>query len=643
MSKRLKNYKSLGCKVWPRAGSPRQSDADLLQEILRARRELIDVSDGQLTQRVDDLRAECLVGNDIFSHKILVPMFGLACEALRRTVGFSFYDEQILAGLVLSTGAISEMATGEGKTLVVALPAALHALNGKGVHVATVNAYLARRDFELLRPLFEILGFSVGLVDDQGSAEQKRHAYACDITYATGYQLGFDYLHDQITLQKNHEVQLGETYLRRLRYGDDQGPSIIQRGHAFAIIDEIDSVLIDEATTPLILSGTPHRHDNHAAVFHQARQQATMLEVDRHYVIDEQAKQALLTEHGKHRIYENPEAIPNDGLARPWANYIEQALRANHFLRCDVDYIIRDGKVVLVDQNTGRIFEERTWSDGLHQAVEANEDLEITDERCAIARISRQRYFRMYDKLCGMTGTAAGNEAEFFSFYGMPVVKIPLRRPCRRVELPPQYFQDQDAKFDAVAREVAQRHAVRQPVLIGTRTIRQSLQVSERLTAAGLPHRLLNGVQDEDEASLVATSGEAAAITIATNMAGRGTDIKPSREALEAGGLHVVATEYHESARIDRQLIGRAARQGETGSCQFLCAADDELITRFDPRLGRRIRHATESRDTADHDFSKAIRTVQARCERRDYEQRCQLLRQEKWLEDVLATLAKDD
>ncbi len=639
---RLKQYTALTGALRARTRGPRRGDWSRLRAIKEFAQPLASADECELRDLADQLRDRVIGGADVHSADIVTLSFALTYESVRRTLGVTYYDVQILAGLALANGAVAEMATGEGKTLVAALPAVLHSLGGNGVHVATVNSYLARRDFELLRPAFELLGLTVGLVVDDAPPPAKKAAYDCDITYATGYQLGFDYLHDQIELQRHSRQSLGESYLNCIRYSADDTPVTMQRGHRFAIIDEIDSVLIDEATTPLILSGTPNRHPAHVAIVARAQNVAATLRADSDFSLERKTKRIELTERGAAKVYGPDVELPPDGLARPWSMYVEQALRAAHFLTRDVDYVVQGGKVLLVDQYTGRIFSERSWSDGLHQAVEAKEGVAITDERCAVARISRQRYFRLYDNICGMTGTASGNENEFLRFYGLPVVRIPLRKRCCRREMPPRFFADLPAKAVAVAADVAQRHQRGQPVLIGTRTIRHSLQISDRLTEARLPHRVLNGVQDDDEAELIAEAGRPGAITIATNMAGRGTDIKPPRKAIEAGGLHVIATEYHESPRIDRQLIGRSARQGDPGSCQFLIAADDELFERFDLGLQRDIQRDANRHGEARRDFSKPVEQVQRKCERRDYTQRQKLLRQEKWLEDVLETVAKE-
>ena len=598
--------------------------------------------DHRLREQFAELRERVQAGDDATAESVVVPSFALTYEAIRRALGMTYFDVQLLAGLVLASGAIAEMQTGEGKTIVAALPATLHSLLGQGVHIATVNSYLAERDYEQLRPALSLLGLSVGLIKENASPQQKKAAYDCDITYATGYQLGFDYLYDQIVLQKRRSRQLGQSFRNRLRNVQSAGPPLLQRDHALVIIDEIDSVLIDEATTPLILSGPPSTATA-PGVFQLALDSAEQLVERRDYMADAVLGRIELTDQGRARITSEQSALSQRGLARPWAIYIENALRAKHFVRRDIDYVVQDEKVLIVDRNTGRIFAERTWRDGLHQAVEVKERVPNTEEKCTIARISRQRYFRLYDKICGMTGTASGNESEFSTFYRLPVVAIPLRKPSQRTYLPARYFTDQQSKFAALSSDVAQRHRRGQPVLIGTSTIQQSLEVAAHLEAAGLPFQILNGVQDLSEADLVSTAGRPGTITIATNMAGRGTDIKVPKTSQEQGGLHVVATEHNKSTRIDRQLIGRTARQGEPGSCQFMIAADDDLIRRYDPNLQQRIQDTAVTPGESDSGFQSSIARLQRRFERREYVQRWELLKQESWLEDVLATVAKDE
>jgi preprotein translocase subunit SecA len=549
------------------------------------------------------------------------------------------FDVQLLAGIALASGAITEMQTGEGKTLASTLPAALHALSGHGVHVATVNAYLASRDFNQLRPLYELLGLTVGLAVDGDNASNKRSAYECDITYATGYELGFDYLRDQLQLRESRREEIGSRVRQGLQGRTSLPARVVQRSRVFAIIDEVDSVLIDEATTPLVLStGAGQLDDAATQALKLARDVARDLTESMDFVVEKQRGRITLTECGMRKAHARFSAS-NGGLMRPWADYIENALHADLLFTRDANYIVQDDKVRIVDENTGRIFSDRTWQRGLHQALEVKESVPVTEEARPVASISRQRFFQLYDQLCGMTGTAAGHEAELFSFYGLPVVQIPLRRPCLRVQQSTAYFGNADAKYLAICHQTAKRYRQGQPVLIGARTIADSHHIASKLGHHGVPFRLLNGVQDEDEAALIATAGEAGTVTIATNMAGRGTDITPSTEAVRAGGLHVIASQRHNSRRIDRQLIGRAARQGDPGSSQFFVSSEDWLVQGHSSALDKFIRGAGDegtSSARADH----LITRIQKEAEHQCHEQRQRLMQHELWLDDLRSSVA---
>ena len=400
-----------------------------------------DLSDQEIRRSVEDLRERLEKGHAPASNEITVPAFALVNEAARRTIGISFFDVQFLAGLALARGCVAEMQTGEGKTFVAALPAFVHALRGRGVHVITSNAYLAERDFEQLAPVFQFLGVSTALLPEGSASEDKQAAYACDVTYGTGYEFGFDYLRDQVLLRQVSNVRLGRTFRDQLRGDTQQRQQTAQRGLAFAIVDEIDSVLIDDATSPLVLSGQTSAVAEDADAHIAARELiATLVETD-HYQLDTAAGSIRLTDSGSRFIYENPDAIPLKVLLRPWSEYVEQALRAKWLFKKDGHYIATDDLVQIVDEYTGRIFSQRSWRDGLHQAIEAKEGVTITAEKRPIARITRQKFFRLYDDLCGMTGTAVGSESEFWEFYRLPVVAIRCASHlgelcCRHVVLP---------------------------------------------------------------------------------------------------------------------------------------------------------------------------------------------------------------
>ncbi len=640
----IPNYHRIVHNVRPAPSRPRGIDRNLVTQIRSYIGELESGDDAELQKLTYDLRERVRRGAAVLERDVLCRSFALTAEAVRRQLGLVYYDVQLLAGIALSTGAIAEMRTGEGKTIVSALPAALYAMTDSGVHVATVNGYLAERDYQQMRQPLQLLGFTVGLSKEQGDIEEKRLAYRCDVTYSTGYELGFDFLRDQAQLRSQREPLLGESFRDRLRGVAPKESMTVQCRHAFAIIDEVDSVLIDEANTPLILSHSSQADDATMLIYESAAHVADSLVADQDFTIDRRKKTLSLTTEGQRQVYDAAATIPQVGLCRPWAVYVEQALRARHVLKRDADYVIKDGAVVLVDQYTGRIFADRHWRDGLHQAVEFQERVALTPEKQSIARVSRQRYFGLYDLLSGMSGTCTGHERELREFYGLPVVVIPERLPNQRKHYRTRYFANQQDKWQAIANDIASRHELGQPVLVGTRTIDESNILAELLNAKSIPFQLLNGCQDDDEADLIANAGQIRAVTIATNMAGRGTDIKLSKAALAVGGLHVIATQRQESARVDRQLIGRAARQGHPGSCQFFVSADDELFIQYSPQATATIAAAV-SKSPQDYssgdDLDSVTTKVQQAAENQTLQARCELYRQDQWLNEILVTVAE--
>ena len=602
-------------------------------------------SDAVLAARFADLRG------GVVGAKESADAAALAAEAVRRATGKTLRDVQLAAGLVLADGRVAEMATGEGKTLTAAVPACLLALgSGKGrhrgpVHVAVPNAYLAARDHAELAGVFGVLGLTSALLPEgagspDGGTSAKKLAYETDVVYGTGYEFGFDFLRDQAAARRDERRPLGADFLAHLRdAGRRTEPT--QPPCGATVLDEADSALIDEALTPLVLAGGGpgggHADDRaHRA----AADVAGRLEPVADHRLEVARRRVALTDAGLARV--TGELAPPAGvpLRRPWGRYVEQALHAALLLRRDVDYVVRDEAVRIVDAATGRVFEERTWRDGLHQAVEVREGVTVTDETTSTARVTRQRFYRLYDRLCGMTGTAAGAEAEMKAVYGLGVVPIPPHRPCRRAAWPTRYFADETAKNCAVAAEAADVHAAGRPVLVGTRTIDASTRVSAELTRRGVPHVVLNGVQDADEADLVAAAGRAGAVTVATNMAGRGTDIRPDAAGLNAGGLHVIGTERHESGRVDRQLAGRAARQGDPGSCRFFVAADDDLLARHAPRLSAALTRTAAPNGECRRRFDVDVSRLQTALDRRHAAARRRMTDREAWLGTVLESLA---
>ncbi|GAA0336691.1 accessory Sec system translocase SecA2 [Bacillus carboniphilus] len=514
------------------------------------------LSDQQLREKTVEFRDALQNGKTIFD--IQAEAFAVVREAAKRVLNMRHFDVQLIGGLVLTEGNISEMATGEGKTLVASLPSYLRALEGKGVHVITVNEYLARRDRSIIGQIHEFLGLTVGLNLPMMEPDRKQQAYQADITYGVGTEFGFDYLRDHMIKSKKERVQ---------------------RPYHFAIIDEVDSVLIDEAKTPLIIAGkmksSPELHNIGAKV-------AKRFERDVDYEFDDETKATSLTDTGIEKV---EKAFGVDNLYelehQTLYHYMIQAVRAHVMFERDVDYIVKDGKIMLVDMFTGRIMEGRTLSDGLHQAIEAKEGVEITEENKTQASITIQNYFRMYPTLSGMTGTAKTQEKEFKEVYGMEVIQIPTNKPVIRQDLNDMVFATIEDKYKGMIEEVKARHSTGQPILIGTTSILQSEKVAEHLKKAGLKFELLNAKSVEQEVELISQAGQKGQITIATNMAGRGTDIMLGEGVAELGGLHVLGTEKHESRRIDNQLRGRSGRQGDPGSSQFFISIEDDMFRRF--------------------------------------------------------------
>jgi preprotein translocase subunit SecA len=566
--------------------------------------EMAKLSDEQLRQKTEEFKARYQQGESL--DDLLVEAFAVVREGAKRVLGLYPYKVQIMGGIVLHEGNIAEMKTGEGKTLTATMPVYLNALTGKGVHVVTVNEYLATRDATEMGKLYEFLGLTVGLNLSGMSREEKQAAYNADITYGTNNEFGFDYLRDNMVLYKEH---------------------IVQRPLHYAIIDEVDSILIDEARTPLIISGTAQKS---TALYIQANAFVRTLKKDVDYTYDEKTKSVQLTEEG---ITKAEKAFGIDNLFDlkhvTLNHHINLALRAHVTMHRDVDYVVEDGKVVIVDQFTGRLMRGRRYSDGLHQAIEAKEGLEIQNESMTLATITFQNYFRMYEKLAGMTGTAKTEEEEFRNIYNMQVVVIPTNKPVIREDRPDLIFRTMEGKFRAVVEDIAQRHAKGQPVLVGTVSIETSELLSNMLKKRGIPHNVLNAKNHAKEAEIIAQAGQKGAVTIATNMAGRGTDIKLGKGVKELGGLAVIGTERHESRRIDNQLRGRAGRQGDPGVSQFYLSLEDELMRRFGSeslmsmmdRLGM-----DDSQPIQSKMVTKAVESAQKRVEGNNFDARKQLL-----------------
>lgn len=529
---------------------------DLVEQINQLESTIEKLTDDELKNKTLFFKEQLANGKTV--DDIKVEAFAVVREASKRVLGMRHYDVQLIGGLVLNDGSIAEMPTGEGKTLVASLPSYLRALEGKGVHVITVNDYLAARDRNQIGRIHEFLGLTVGLNIPMMEADEKQAAYQADITYGIGTEFGFDYLRDNMVASVAQRVQ---------------------RPYHFAIIDEIDSVLIDEAKTPLIIAG---KMESSADLHFIAARLAKRFVKEVDYSFDEETKATSLTDTGINKV-EKAFSVDNlyDLEHQTLYHYMIQAVRAHVMFELDVDYIVKDGKIMLVDMFTGRIMEGRTMSDGLHQALEAKEGVEVTDENKTQASITVQNYFRMYPMMSGMTGTAKTEESEFRQVYGMDVIQIPTNKPIIREDLADLVFETKEQKYTAVTKEVKDRHAKGQPVLIGTTSILQSEKVAEYLDKENLSYQLLNAKTVEQEVQLISQAGQHGRITIATNMAGRGTDILLGEGVAELGGLHVIGTERHESRRVDNQLKGRSGRQGDLGSSQFLISIEDDMFRRF--------------------------------------------------------------
>lgn len=617
----------------PASSERRWDDRAKLAEINALAPDFARLDSGQLRSRSLSLRDDIQAGRSLSA--VVAPAFALVREASHRTLGLRHYDVQLLAGLAMCRGGIAEMATGEGKTLVQSLVAYAWALSGRGVHVATANRYLAARDQEFSRDLFACLGLTSALLPERTPPAAKRAAYAADITFGTGTEFGFDYLRDQLERFKQARPRLGERFARAaLDLPPIEGRGLSQRGLVHAILDEADSILIDEATTPLVISRKEEGPHRQPAPFLAAREAAEGLAEGRDYTFARAGRGVRLTEAGRTRVHSGEFPVPWPDLRRPWPRYVENALQARHRLRRDVHYVIQEGSVVIVDEFTGRARPESSWKDGLHQAVEAQEGLVIQAESESAASISRQRFYRLYENVCGMTGTAIDSAGEFWEVFRLPVVPIPRHRPSLAVTRPARVFVSEQAKLDAVVRDIADRRHRGQPVLVGTRTIGNSERLSALLTASGIAHQLLNARQDAAEAAIVAAAGQTGAVTIATNMAGRGTHIQLGEGVAGAGGLHVIALEMEESRRIDLQLSGRAARQGQPGSAQIFLSADDFVIRHYAPaEAGRLAAAAADERGEIlpAGRWPGVFRQAQFHAERSRYECRQALLRHDDW------------
>jgi len=648
------------------------------------------LNEEEIRKRGQQFRGRARGGESL--DRLLPEVYGLVCVAALRTIGLRPFDVQLAAGVILHRGALAEVATGEGKTLVASLPASLNALVGKGVHVTTVNDYLARRDAEWTGPIYNALGLTVGCLFQKMQEAERFRAYRCDITYGTASEFGFDFLRDRLKVSGDRGQAMpfwSPWLINNGQFSKPLDPKV-QREHQYALVDEADNIFIDEAKTPLIIAN-PTRDATEAeqVVYHWANKLGKEMVRDHHYILDEKKHYKVeLTEEGKTLVrYSNPPIGEHSHAMDKLHEHVERSIHAHHRYRLDQHYLVEDNKVVIIDEYTGRRMPDRHWQEGLHQAVEAKEGVQVTKASDHAAQITFQRYFRLYKKLAGMTGTA-GASWEMRRVYKIWVVRVPTNRPVIRKYDADRVFPTEDAKFNAVAAEIVRLHNLGRPVLVGTRSVEKSEKLSALLRAAGIEHQVLNAKPEniDREAEIVAQAGRYATVTIATNMAGRGTDIilggnpeymamarlkekYPSRlevpeelwkrtvaevEAVEQmkeqgrrvaalGGLHVLGTERHDAKRIDRQLQGRSARQGDPGSCQFFLALDDELLE----GLGQNRQEALYQRGRRGGsgnwgrylpDFLRAQRRV----EKRHYRQRVDLMIYEKQRQEILKDLGAD-
>ena len=579
----------------------------LADKVIALESQMAALEDADFPVKTEEYKARYAQGESLDS--LLPEAFALVREGAKRVLGLFPYKVQIMGGITLHDGNIAEMRTGEGKTLTATMPVYLNALSGDGVHVVTVNEYLATRDAREMGELYNFLGLTVGLNLTGMSSEEKRAAYAADITYSTNSELGFDYLRDNMVVYKSQMVQ------RPLNY---------------AVVDETDSILIDEARTPLIISGQAEKS---TVLYQRADMFVKGLKEEEDYTIDLTSKTISLTDEGINKA-EQTFRLPNlyDVDNSALVHHIDQALRANYIMLRDIDYVVDEGKVKIVDGFTGRIMEGRRYSDGLHQAIEAKEGVEVENESKTMATITYQNYFRMYRKLSGMTGTAKTEEEEFREIYNMNVIAIPTNRPVQRIDGHDLIYPSLRSKFRAVVQDIKQRHEAGQPILVGTVAVETSELLSNMLRAEGIPHEVLNAKNHFKEAEIIMSAGQRGAVTIATNMAGRGTDIKLGKGVKELGGLCVIGTERHESRRIDNQLRGRSGRQGDPGATQFYLSLEDDLMKRFGGEKMQAIWERLNLTDEGDDNFiqskmlTRQVESSQKRVEGNNYDTRKSVL-----------------
>jgi preprotein translocase subunit SecA len=617
--------------------------AELVPVVASFEPELQALTDAELRKRSLSIRYRAK--SRVPLTELMPESYALVREAGVRTIGQRHFDVQILGGIALHHRSVAEMQTGEGKTLTATLPLYLAALTGHGVHLATVNDYLAQRDAEWMGPIYRMLGLTVGVVLTPMNTAQRREAYSCDITYGTAKEFGFDFLRDRLLLRRTSEGQSDLMAHMLGHQSDATGDKPVQRPPHFALVDEADSVLIDEARTPLIISAMPTEDDKAEAELYRWTSSAVKEFVEEeHYTYDHEKKTAELTAAGRRLLRNLPRtpALQSTGMLRLY-DFVERGLRAERAFLLDRHYVVRKGEIVIVDEFTGRMSEGRKWRDGLHQAIEAKEGVDVTIDTGHAARVTIQDYFLRYPHLAGMTGTAMTSAREMHKIYRLRVIPIPTNRPPIRVRQPDRIFGTADSKYEAIVEEVRRIHAEGRPVLIGTRSIDKSEQLSSLMAAAGIPHDVLNARQIEAEAEIIAHAGERGHVTVSTNMAGRGTDIRLGPGVAEIGGLYVILTEMHDAARIDRQLAGRCGRQGDPGTyCLFLALDDDILLAGLGPDKAERLAERGKQSAGPLDALARAFRKSQRILERRHFRDRRALMYHEKERKKIQKQMGQD-
>jgi preprotein translocase subunit SecA len=607
----------------------------MAENVLALEQDVGQMATSKLREQAQDLRAVFRRNRDTAAE--LHRAFALIREVAARLIGERPFPVQLAGAFALHYGCVAEMATGEGKTLTASLPTTIAGWRGRGCHVITVNDYLARRDAEWMGAIYRFCGLHVAFIEQSMSPEERRHAYSADITYCTNKEVAADYLRDRLAMGRIRN--LSSALLTRIAgTGPRATHRVVQRGLDWAIVDEADSILVDEAVTPLIISGQAP-NDEQTACYRQAADVVSQLEAQADYRVNLRYREIELTDRGKARVAALTEHL--GGLwkgARRRAEMVTQALTASEMFHRDKHYVIEGDKVVIVDEFTGRLMPDRSWRDGLHPAIEAKEGVTINPAKDTYARISFQRFFRMYRRLAGMTGTAREARDEFWQIYHLPVAVIPTNRPCRRVSLPAMVFANEGDKWQAIVTEISRVNATGRPVLVGTRSVRASEYLSGLLEAVGLAHQVLNAVHHREEAQIVAQAGQPGKVTVATNMAGRGTDIRLGRGIADAGGLHVISAEPNESARIDRQLFGRCARQGDPGSAQGIVSLDDDFVSRYCRTAVKVLkkRWADSRRDVSSRIVRGTFRLAQIRAEATALRQRKTVMKTDHWLDEQL-------